>query len=189
MDLERVRLVVKWLIGSGYANNQKEVGELLGYTNESSFSQILNGKKTLPIKFIDKLLSIDGNLSKDWLLSGKGEMIKDRNNSEKLSINNEVQEPMVDYGKKNEDHIYEAINNLSASSNRDSISISELIETTKKMADTAERNSRTLEKLVDMLQNSGFNISDSLEFQKGGTYPNVKSKAKLANEETPANKE
>lgn len=184
MKLERIKTVIKWLIGTGYASNQKEVGELLGYTNESSFSQILNGKKTLPAKFIDKLLSIDSSLNKDWLLNGSGEMIKNN-----ITNDNTVQEPTIEYGKNKEDHIYETISNLSASSNRDSISIAELIETTKKMADTADRNSRTLEKLVDMLQNNGVNLGDSLEFQKGGTYPNVKGKVKLANEETPASKE
>jgi len=183
MNLERIKTVVKWLIGAGYASNQKGVGELLGYTNESSFSQILNGKKTLPSAFIDKLLSVDSNLSKDWILTGEGEMLGNKN-----TVDNIVQEPMVGYTKNKESHIYETLSNLSASSNRDSISIAELIETTKKMADTADRNSRTLEKLVDMLQKTGVNLGDALEFQKGGTHTNIKGKVKLADENTPASK-
>lgn len=86
MDLERIKTVVKWLIGAGYASNQKEIGELLGYTNESSFSQILNGKKSLPSTFVDRLLAIDGNLNKDWLMTGKGEMLKKNNTSKSNAV-------------------------------------------------------------------------------------------------------
>lgn len=60
---------------------------MLGYSNESSFSQILNGKKTLPITFADRLLAIDESLSKEWLLTGKGEMLKDNNSQINESAN------------------------------------------------------------------------------------------------------
>ena len=49
---QRIKVVVKWLIGNGVAGSQKEIGILLGYKNESSFSQVLNNKVALPIDFI-----------------------------------------------------------------------------------------------------------------------------------------
>lgn len=53
--IERIKLAIKWLIGNGVAKNQKEIGYLLGYKNESSFSQVINGKVPLPNDFIDRL--------------------------------------------------------------------------------------------------------------------------------------
>lgn len=41
---ERIKLAIKWLIGQRVADNQEEVGKLLGYSNKSSFSQVIMGK-------------------------------------------------------------------------------------------------------------------------------------------------
>lgn len=71
----RIKKVVKWLIGEGYANNQKEVGRLLGYANESAFSQVLNGHVDLPADFIPRICSLDDRLNIVWLQSGEGEML------------------------------------------------------------------------------------------------------------------
>ncbi|MBB4036610.1 phage repressor protein C with HTH and peptisase S24 domain [Dysgonomonas hofstadii] len=73
---DRLKLVVKWIIGAGYASTQKDVGVLLGYKNESSFSQLLNGKKSLPSSFIKKLNDIDNRINTNWLLTGEGDMLK-----------------------------------------------------------------------------------------------------------------
>lgn len=77
---DRLKLIVKWIIGAGYASTQKDVGVLLGYKNESSFSQLLNGKKTLPSSFIKKLNDIDNRIDGSWLLTGEGDMIKNQSN-------------------------------------------------------------------------------------------------------------
>lgn len=73
-DLQRVRKVCKWLIYMGYAENDKELAELLGYT-KSSLSQILNGKVPLSDKFIDKLCNIDENINKVWIVKGEEKML------------------------------------------------------------------------------------------------------------------
>ncbi len=74
-DLQRIKKVVKWLIFSDYGENEKEIAELLGY-KKSSFSQLMNGKVPLSDKFIEKLLSIDSNINKVWILTGEGSMFK-----------------------------------------------------------------------------------------------------------------
>ena len=79
-DLQRLKKVVKWLIFSGFGENEKELAEILGYT-KSSFSQILNGKVPLSDKFLDKLCSLDSNINKVWIMENKGEMLKSNNNS------------------------------------------------------------------------------------------------------------
>lgn len=79
-DLQRLKKVVKWLIFSGFGENEKELAELLGYT-KSSFSQILNGKVPLSDKFLDKICSLDNNINKVWILENKGEMLKSGNNT------------------------------------------------------------------------------------------------------------
>ena len=79
-DLQRLKKVVKWLIFSGFGENEKELAELLGY-KKSSFSQILNGKVPLSDKFLDKICSLDNNINKVWILENKGEMLKSSNNT------------------------------------------------------------------------------------------------------------
>lgn len=79
--IERIKLAIKWLIGSGVAKNQKEIGYLLGYKNESSFSQVINGKVPLPNDFIDRLSNLSTTLNQTWLLTGEGEMIRNPNDS------------------------------------------------------------------------------------------------------------
>lgn len=79
--IERIKLAIKWLIGNGVAKNQKEIGYLLGYKNESSFSQVLNGKVPLPSDFIDRLSSLSTTLNQTWLLTGEGEMLRKSNES------------------------------------------------------------------------------------------------------------
>lgn len=74
---DRVKLVIKWLIGTGVAKNQESIGRLLGYSNKSSFSQILNNKVPLPNDFIDRLCILNGNINKVWIEEEVGNMIAD----------------------------------------------------------------------------------------------------------------
>ena len=73
--IQRVKKVVKWLIYQDFADNDKELAELLGYT-KSSFSQIINEKVPLSEKFIDNISLLDQNINKVWILTGEGEMLK-----------------------------------------------------------------------------------------------------------------
>lgn len=75
-ELKRVRKVINWLIYQEFAENEKGIADIMGYT-KSSFSQIVNGKVPLSEKFVDKLASIDDNINKVWVLSGSGEMFKE----------------------------------------------------------------------------------------------------------------
>lgn len=74
---DRIKLVVKWLIGTGVARNQESIGRLMGYSNKSSFSQILNDKVSLPNDFIDRLCSLNENINFVWVKDGIGNMITD----------------------------------------------------------------------------------------------------------------
>lgn len=72
---DRIKLVVKWLIGAGVSNNQENIGRLIGYTNKSSFSQILNNKVPIPEGFIEKLCHLNQNINKVWIETEKGFML------------------------------------------------------------------------------------------------------------------
>jgi transcriptional regulator with XRE-family HTH domain len=73
-EIQRVRKVINWLIFSDYGSNEKEIAEKLGYT-KSSFSQIINGKVPLSLKFIEKLFAVDKKLNKSWIVTGDGFML------------------------------------------------------------------------------------------------------------------
>lgn len=76
MDInERIKAVVKWLIGQQLGKNQEDIGKLLGYTNKSSFSQVINGKVPLPTDFIERLCSLDPDINNVWIETGEGKMI------------------------------------------------------------------------------------------------------------------
>ena len=74
--------------------NQKSLGELLGYKNESYFSQIINNKVPLPEDFISKIKSLDENISERWIIDGAGEMLIDStsqiNNSGEFSNTGDI---------------------------------------------------------------------------------------------------
>lgn len=71
----RYKFFLTYLVGIGVAPSQQDIGRLIGYTNPSSFSQIITGKKPMPREFNSKLKSIYPNLNVDWLETGEGEML------------------------------------------------------------------------------------------------------------------
>lgn len=94
-EIQRVDKLLKWLVFDGFAVNNMEIAERLGYT-KSSFSQIINGKVPLSDKFIDKLVSLNQNINKLWITSGLGSMLLDDstniekhsgNSGQKISVN------------------------------------------------------------------------------------------------------
>lgn len=74
--LDRYKIVVRYAKSAGIIKNQKDLGLKLGYTNESAFSQVLNGVVNEPKDFISRISSIIPDLNIDWLVSGEGEMLK-----------------------------------------------------------------------------------------------------------------
>lgn len=83
---DRIKLVVKWLIGAGVSNNQENIGRLIGYTNKSSFSQILNNKVPIPEGFIEKLCRLNQNINKVWIETERGSML----NSDQVRLSSPV---------------------------------------------------------------------------------------------------
>lgn len=74
-ELDRIKLLVGYLVKKGVAANQCEFGKLMGYSSESSFSQILNGKVPLPKQFISKLRRIEPDINMRWLKTGEGAIL------------------------------------------------------------------------------------------------------------------
>ena len=73
--LDRYKILVRYIKNTGIAPSQKALGRLLGYSNESYFSQIINGQVPEPKDFGKKVLDLVPGLNLDWLESGEGEMI------------------------------------------------------------------------------------------------------------------
>lgn len=73
--IDRYKILIRYAIQGGVVINQKDFGQKLGYTNESSFSQIINGKVNEPKDFINKVGGLIPDLNLDWLLTGDGEML------------------------------------------------------------------------------------------------------------------
>lgn len=73
--IDRYKILIRFAVSNGIAANQRELGRLLGYNNESSFSQIINEKVERPKEFISKLKSLIPNLNVNWIDTGEGDMI------------------------------------------------------------------------------------------------------------------
>ncbi len=73
--IDRYKILMRYVTSVGIAPSQKAFGGLMGYSNESSFSQILNGKVKEPKDFIGKLKSNIPGLNDGWIETGEGEMI------------------------------------------------------------------------------------------------------------------
>lgn len=74
--IDRYKILIRYAVNNGIVKSQKDLGRELGYTNESSFSQIINGKVKMPKDFTSKLTTVFPDLNIAWLLSGEGEMLK-----------------------------------------------------------------------------------------------------------------
>lgn len=79
-QIDRNKILVRHLISKGFVISQKELGKQLGYGNESSFSQVINGKVAMPKDFTTKIKTLYPQINTDWLLSGEGEMIINTDN-------------------------------------------------------------------------------------------------------------
>ena len=72
--VDRYKILVRHIKSMGIASSQKELGRLLGYNNESYFSQIINGQVEEPKDFMKKLKELVPSLNVEWLQNGIGEM-------------------------------------------------------------------------------------------------------------------
>lgn len=71
---DRCRMVVKWLSEQKKMPMSK-VGELIGYNNASSFSQVLNDKRDVPSTFPARIASLDPRINIDFLTGESDEML------------------------------------------------------------------------------------------------------------------
>lgn len=73
---ERARVVVKW-----YAQKHNlpmsKVGELLGYTSASAFSQVINGDKRVPESLPERLAALDPAINPEFVRGGSNDMLLD----------------------------------------------------------------------------------------------------------------
>lgn len=94
---ERIKIAIKWLIGVGKGSTQGDIGRLMGYSNKSAFSQVINGHVDLPGDFINRLCSLDGRLNNVWVECEAGEMLNSETSSEATikTISEFVQVPLV----------------------------------------------------------------------------------------------
>lgn len=102
-ELQRIKIAIKALISLDVAKNQEEIGLLMGYKNKSSFSQILNGKVPLSKDFVERLCKIDNRISKTWIVSEIGNVLRNPDKSKQVykdfnnDISNIVNEPSEVY--------------------------------------------------------------------------------------------
>lgn len=71
---DRLKAVVHWWCGQT-GKKQLEVGEILGYSNKSYFSQLLNGQASIPTSLPRKVAQLDPRINLDYLLGKSEEML------------------------------------------------------------------------------------------------------------------
>ena len=71
---ERFKYLVAMLKKGGYIRNQKDLGIMMGYNNESAFSQVINGKAVEPKDFTERLKVLFPIINVGWLNCGDGDV-------------------------------------------------------------------------------------------------------------------
>lgn len=89
-DLQRLKKVYKHLINQGIANTQTEIAQKIGVTK--SYLSSVGSTADLNESFVNKLIGLDNNLNKVWILKGSGQML--------LSESSNLNEPGVIYNDK-----------------------------------------------------------------------------------------
>jgi len=94
-DLQLIKICVQQLKALGFGS-QKEIGQKLGYSNESSFSQVLNGKVPLPADLMDRVANFNVDI-KNFIKNIKEEdNEKDETNASLFSSNpNTTELPLI----------------------------------------------------------------------------------------------
>lgn len=72
--VDRYKILIRHMITVGLIASQKDLGAKMGYANETTISQIINGKVKEPKDFIERLMSFVPNLNREWLENGIGTM-------------------------------------------------------------------------------------------------------------------
>lgn len=73
--IDRYKILIRHMIDLGIIASQKDLGAKMGYSKETTISQIINAKVKEPKDFIDRLSEFLPDLNKDWLETGEGNML------------------------------------------------------------------------------------------------------------------
>ena len=71
---ERMRLVVRWL-ATEKGVNQSDIGQMVGYPNNTYFSNLLSGRKPIVASLVDKIAALDPRINIDFLSGVSDEML------------------------------------------------------------------------------------------------------------------
>lgn len=63
---QRVKFLIKYLIGNGIAANQEDLGKKIGINNKSYFSQLVSGQRNNE-QLINSLLNFAPGINREWL--------------------------------------------------------------------------------------------------------------------------
>lgn len=73
--LSRLRQAIQYLFDSRRIFNDADLAKMLG-KHRSYISEVLSGKRVLSEKFISEFVTLFDVFSKEWLMTGSGEMIR-----------------------------------------------------------------------------------------------------------------
>lgn len=139
---DRLQHAMKMLMAHLKIKKQKEIGDMLGYQNQSSFSQIVTGTVPISDRFYNRLFATFPFLNEDYLLKGTGDVFKD-------GVDVRIEDVLTQYpyiipDKKN-----------TPVSNSDKSQLEELIEHNKKLTECimllVEQNKTLSDKLQALL--------------------------------------
>lgn len=137
-EVDRLKMLVRHLIRAGVAADQKTLGKLLGYENESYFSQIINHKVQTPKDFLEKLKSLDDSINIIWITTGEGNMLNSQNTTQINTSGDNIQGNSITINKKDGD-MHDVIMSLVAqlSTNQQQIS----------------KNQEQIDRLITLIEN------------------------------------
>ena len=73
--IDRYKILIRYMINEGIVRSQKDLGVKMGYSQETTISQTINGKVKQPNDFIERLKVFVPKLNGDWIEHGTGEML------------------------------------------------------------------------------------------------------------------
>ncbi|MDU1906396.1 MAG: hypothetical protein E6772_16620 [Dysgonomonas sp.] len=150
------------IVNTLYSGKKSSFANAIG-VNPSVIENIVGRRQGNPsFEVTQKVLIANANINAEWLMTGRGSMVKDNSSysSESIEKNDIISESddfksndtldieLSNLEDASKQELIEMIKNLIDVNTRNSISI-------EKMVSTADRNSITLSRLVDVLYNDG----------------------------------